>query len=225
MTDFRRPDLVIFDCDGVLVDSEPISLDVMLDVLQDAGVAISHETGYRQMLGKSLSTNIAWVEETYHLSVTETHLGNMRDRLFERFRTELRPVVGVAKAIEQLGMDVCVASSSQPDRIALSLELTGLSPLFGENCFSATMVAKGKPAPDLFLYAAKTMGVAPERCVVIEDSPAGIRAAKAAGMKVVAFVGASHAAPARLAETVEKLVPDAMIADMADLPILLRETA
>lgn len=156
-----RPDLVIFDCDGVLVDSEPISLDVLLGVLRDAGAPISTETGYRQMLGKSLASNIAWVEDTFRISVSEPLIESLRERLFARFRQELRPVEGVATAIEALGLPVCVASSSQPERIALSLELTGLRPLFGPNVFSATMVARGKPAPDLFLFAAERMGVRP----------------------------------------------------------------
>lgn len=221
----KRPDLVIFDCDGVLVDSEPISLDVLLGVLREVGVEISHETGYRQMLGKSLATNIAWVKDTYGLSVTESHLGNMRDQLFERFRTELKPVKGVAEAIAALGLPVCVASSSQPDRIALSLELTGLLGLFGQNIFSATMVSRGKPAPDLFLHAAGHMGVAPQSCLVIEDSPAGIQAAQAADMAVFAFTGGSHAEPAGLREAVAKLKPDAIIGEMAELPVLLSATA
>lgn len=222
MTIKTRPELVIFDCDGVLVDSEPISLSVILDVLADAGLTISESVGYQHMLGKSLSTNIAWIQQTYGLAVTDAHLSDMRSRLYARFETELKPVQGVADTVRNLGIPVCVASSSQPERIALSLRLTGLLDLFSPNVFSATMVSRGKPAPDLFLFAARKMGVAPDKCVVVEDSPAGIRAAQAGAMDVVGFVGASHAEPAKLRKTVVNLTPSAIISDMTELPALLK---
>lgn len=210
--------LVIFDCDGVLVDSEPISLAVTLDVLAEAGVSMTEMVGYENLLGRSLATNAKWIEAKYGLALNDDHVDRIRQKLYARFRAELAAIPGVADAIRALNCAVCVASSSQPDRIRLSLSLTGLLDLFEPDIFSATMVARGKPAPDLFLHAAFQMGFAPEDCTVVEDSPAGIRAARAAGMRVVAFTGGSHAGPAGLPEVVANLSPDAIIDRMAELP-------
>ncbi len=112
---------------------------------------------------------------------------------------------------------ICVASSSAPDRIALSLEVTGLAPIFGDHVFSAEQVAHGKPAPDLFLFAAKSMGVAPQDAIVIEDSPAGVTAARRAGMGIIGFAGASHADGA-LAAALREAGAESVVTDMADLP-------
>ena len=128
---------------------------------------------------------------------------------------------GIAKAVAGLGKRVCVASSSQPERIRLSLSVTGLLDLFEPDIFSATMVERGKPAPDLFLLAAERMGVAPSACVVVEDSPAGIEAARRAGMRVIAFCGGGHAGPARLREQAMALSPSALIENMQDLGSVL----
>ncbi|NDV01596.1 HAD family hydrolase [Pseudoroseicyclus tamaricis] len=215
------PALVVFDCDGVLVDSEPISLAVTLDMLAEAGLPMTPREGYDQLLGRSLTTIATWAEEEHGVTLTQDHLSAMRSRLIARFREELRPVPGVAEAVGALPWPVCVASSSQPDRIRLSLELAGLLPLFEPHIFSASMVSRGKPAPDLFLHAAAQMGAPAEACVVIEDSPAGIAAARAAGMRVIGFTGGAHAGPANLAEAVANSAPDAIISAMADLPACL----
>ncbi|MWB78574.1 HAD-IA family hydrolase [Pseudooceanicola sp. 216_PA32_1] len=215
------PGLVIFDCDGVLVDSEPISVEVLREVLADAGCEISVETAYERMLGLSIGSVSEMVRRDYGLDLTGAHLADIRTRLYARFRRDLHPVPGVAQAIRALSRPVCVASSSQPERIALSLEVTGLAPLFGPHVFSATMVSRGKPAPDLFLHAAREMGVAPRDCVVVEDSLAGIEAAQAAGMRVVAFTGGAHAGPARLANRAKTLGPTAQVDNMAALADIL----
>ncbi|MEC7761056.1 MAG: HAD family hydrolase [Pseudomonadota bacterium] len=215
-----RPDLLIFDCDGVLVDSEPISLAVMLDVVTEAGIDVSEAEGYRHLLGRSIASNADWLRDAKGLELTTEHREALRQRVFERFRAELEPVSGVRDAIEALPIARCVASSSQPDRIALSLSLTGLLDLFEPHLFSASMVTHGKPAPDLFLHAAAKMQVQPADCVVIEDSPAGIAAAKSAGMRVIGFVGGSHAGPADLKTAVASAGPDAIIERMSDLPSL-----
>lgn len=217
--------LVIFDCDGVLVDSEPISLSVMLEVLAEAGCPLTEAEGYARLLGRSIPTIASWLRTERGCDLTEAHLSALRERLFARFRSELRPIPGLRAAVETLERPVCVASSSQPDRIALSLDVTGLLPLFHPHIFSATMVARGKPAPDLFLHAAREMGADPASCTVIEDSPAGIKAAKAAGMRAIAFVGGSHAGPANLREEVAKLAPDAIMGHMEELPACLRALA
>jgi HAD superfamily hydrolase (TIGR01509 family) len=214
--------LVIFDCDGVLVDSEPISIDVLLDVITEAHGTITKPEAYARFLGKSLGTVSAILQDDYGLTMTAATLETMRLRLFARFRDGLQPIQHVARALDGLAQPFCVASSSQPDRIRLCLEVADLLPRFEPNIFSATMVRNGKPAPDLFLHAANTMGVRPGRCLVVEDSPAGVMAAQRAGMPVVGFVGGSHAGPAGLRDALEKLRPDAIFDDMLALPGLVR---
>lgn len=212
------PGLVIFDCDGVLVDSEPISTEVLAEVLAEAGCPVDAATIYDRFLGRSLTSTLQVLRDDFAMELTEAHLAQMREKLYARFRTDLRPIEGVAEAIRALPCKVCVASSSQPERIRLSLELTGLAPLFGPHVFSATMVERGKPFPDLFLHAAREMGVAPEACAVVEDSLAGVSAAQAAGMPVFAFTGGGHAGPARLADRIRPLGPAALLDKMRDLP-------
>ena len=214
------PGLVIFDCDGVLVDSETISLDVMLELLAEHGCVLSSRTAYDHLLGRSLTANVAWLKRTQGLDLSDDDLATLRTRLYRRFDAELAPIPGVASLLDRFaeaGIPTCVASSSQPGRIRRSLAATGLLDKLEPHVFSASMVTNGKPAPDLFLLAAERMGTDPARCLVIEDSPAGIRAARAAGMRVVAFTGGSHAGPAQLDRMVAECAPDTIISDMADL--------
>jgi HAD superfamily hydrolase (TIGR01509 family) len=215
-------DLVIFDCDGVLVDSEPISLRLLLETLAAAGLELSPAEADALFLGRSLATTRETVAREFGITVTDAALEVMRQALYAAFRAELRPIPHIAEALDALPCPYCVASSSQPERIELSLTVTGLWPRFAGRAFSSTMVEKGKPAPDLFLFAAETLGYPPEACLVVEDSPAGIEAAKAAGMKVVAFTGGSHADNETHRALVARLDPDAIIADMRALPELVR---
>lgn len=216
------PDLIIFDCDGVLVDSEPLALRVLLEGISEAGVTIPEALAYERFLGRSLASVIETLTRDFGVTL-ETHaLEAMRDRLYALFREELRAMTGLAEALEKLSMSVCVASSSQMERIRLSLEVTGLARYFGDHIFSATMVAEGKPAPDLFLLAASRMRAAPGQCIVIEDSPAGIKAAKRAGMRVFAFTGGGHARTPVHRDRLAKLEPNAMFDDMAQLPEMVR---
>lgn len=189
--------LVIFDCDGVLVDSEPIALSVLTETLTLSGITIDAEGTARRYLGRSLASVRDLVQQEFNLEIDDRSLTRMRDRLYDRFRHELQPVAGIPAVLDGLeaaGIGWCVASSSQSERIALCLAATGLLDRFRPHIFSAAMVKKGKPAPDLFLHAADRMGVRPQDCIVIEDSPAGILAARAAGMDVLAFTGGSHTA-------------------------------
>lgn len=213
----KATELVIFDCDGVLVDSEPISLAVLVEALAAAGVAMSEEEAHDRFLGRSLKSMSEILHDEYGLAIDAAFLEAMRKVLYERFRLELQPIDGIAETVDGLGIAHCVASSSQPERIRLSLSVTGLIDRFEPNIFSATMVSRGKPAPDLFLHASAVMGVEPARCVVVEDSPAGIAAAKSAGMRVVAFTGGSHARTPRHRETLLNLKPDALFDDMREL--------
>jgi HAD superfamily hydrolase (TIGR01509 family) len=213
--------LVIFDCDGVLVDSEPIALRLLLETLAEAGLPLDAGEASRRFLGRSLASTRELIARDFGVALTDAALAEMRRRLYAAFRAELAPVPGIAETLDALPCAYCVASSSQPERISLSLEVTGLLPRFDGRIFSATMVARGKPAPDLFLFAAGSLGYPPAACLVVEDSPAGIEAAKAAGMKVIAFTGGSHAASDDHRARVAALGPDAVLDDMRRLPTLV----
>lgn len=215
--------LLIFDCDGVLVDSEPVSVAVLIDMLAHLGVEMSEEEAYQRFLGRSLASMTATLWEEYGVETDIDFLDHMRSALFERFRDELKAIEGVAETLDRLPGPRCVASSSQPERIRYSLGLTGLLEKFEPHVFSATMVTHGKPAPDLFLHAASQMGIAPQNCIVIEDSPAGIAAAKAAGMCVFAFTGGSHARFPAFRENIASLEPDLVFDAMPDLVQLVAD--
>lgn len=222
MTQAADP-LVIFDCDGVLVDSEPVSARVLVDALQQKGIAMEEEDVYRRFLGRSLATVTKAMREEFGIEADAAFLDEMRHELYRRFHDELQPVGGIAQVLDTLPFRRCVASSSQPERIRLSLTVTGLLDKFEPHIFSATMVQNGKPAPDLFLHAAAEMGAEPESCVVVEDSPAGIEAARRAGMTVFAFVGGAHASAPGYRERVAALSPDAEFDAMPDLLHLVQK--
>lgn len=214
-------DLIIFDCDGVLVDSEPLAMRVLLDTLAGQGVEMDPAQGYRQFLGRSLASVIADLRATHGLQLSAEALERMRIGLYEMFRKELRASPWMLETLQALRVPYCVASSSQPERIRLSLAVTGLIEQFEPAIFSASMVARGKPDPDLFLHAARAMGAKPEHCLVIEDSPTGIAAARNAGMRVFAYVGGSHLRTAGLRSEIDALAPDAAFDDMRALPGLV----
>lgn len=216
-----RTSLVIFDCDGVLVDSEPISIAVLRETIAADGVEISEADAYRHFLGRSMTSIAETLEVEFGLVITSEHLRHIRTRLFGHFRAELQPIAGIAEALDGIALPYCVASSSKPERIRLSLEVTGLLDRFEPHIYSSSMVKHGKPAPDLFLHAARDMGAAPADCLVVEDSAAGIEAAKRAGMRVFAFTGGSHGIPGDLRSKSASLMPDTIFDDMRMLPRLL----
>jgi HAD superfamily hydrolase (TIGR01509 family) len=207
--------LVIFDCDGVLVDSEVLSCRIDAEFLTEIGVPYTAEEIARQFLGVSLKTMISRIESDRNCKLPDDFSDRLNRRLFGRFETDLKPIEGVREAILSLPYPRCVASSSLPERIALSLRVTGLSDLF-DHVFSASEVPRGKPAPDLFLHAANRMGVSPESCLVIEDSAAGVQAALAAGMRVIGFAGGSHCGPEH-AEKLRQMGAAVVIKHMVDL--------
>ncbi|MEO9298147.1 HAD family hydrolase [Devosia alba] len=215
-------DLVIFDCDGVLVDSEPLAMRILVKAIANQGITISPADAYRDFLGRSLASISASLHDNHGAPLGSAALQAMRTDLYALYRQELRASLGLPAILDQLKMPLCVASSSTPERIHLSLELTGLLARFAPHIYSASMVANGKPAPDLFLHAASAMQVAPQNCLVIEDSPAGIIAAKRAGMRVFGYVGGSHALPSGLRPVLEALAPDRVFDDMHTLPDLVR---
>lgn len=212
--------LVIFDCDGVLVDSEPIALSVLGEMLEGQQVRLSDEEIADRFLGRSLGAVAETVRQDFGVLLPEDFPAMIRRRLFARYECELQAMPGIQMALEGLaarGIETCVASSSLPERIAKSLAVTGLAQAFGTRIFSASMVKAGKPAPDLFLYAARQCGFSPANCIVIEDSPAGIEAARAAGMRVLAFGGGGHAQSPAFRQKIASLKPDAWFDAMADL--------
>jgi HAD superfamily hydrolase (TIGR01509 family) len=209
--------LLIFDCDGVLVDSETIAHQTLLDVLSPLGFTMTLEEAFRAFAGRSLKDTVAAIEQRLGRALPPDLMDQSRDLLFARFRADLKPVAGVEKAIAALPYPRCVASSSSPDRLKLALDVTGLAPLFGAHAFSATQVAKGKPAPDLFLFAARMAQAEPARCIVIEDSPLGVEAALAAEMRAIGFAGASHATD-ELTRRLAAAGAHAVIRAMGDLP-------
>jgi HAD superfamily hydrolase (TIGR01509 family) len=186
--------LLIFDCDGVLVDSEALSCRIDAEFLTGLGVPYTADEIARQFVGVSLKDMIARIETDRGCKLPEDFGERLNRTLFARFETDLKPIAGIREAILALPFRRCVASSSTPERIAFSLRVTGLADLF-DHIFSSTEVARGKPAPDLFLHAAARMGAPPEECLVIEDSMAGVQAAVAAGMRVIGFTGGEHCGP------------------------------
>lgn len=214
-------ELIIFDCDGVLVDSEPLAMRVLLGALAAEGIFVSPDKAFATFLGRSLSSISASLVDSHGRELSPAALKAMRDDLYALYRTELHANQGLPDILGTLTIPFCVASSSTPERIRLSLELTGLLAWFDGKIFSATMVEHGKPAPDLFLHAAKAMNIAPAHCLVIEDSPAGITAARNAGMRVFGYLGGSHIGPGNIRPIVEALQPDKIFDDMHALPDLV----
>ncbi|MEV6056858.1 HAD family hydrolase [Streptomyces sp. NPDC052107] len=193
-----RYDLVIFDNDGVLVDSEPISNRLLAGYLTELGYPTSYEDSIRDYMGSAMHRIHELVLERTGQRLPDDFDDVFHARVFAAFERELRPVAGVAGVLEKLAADevpYCVASSGSHARIRVGHRTTGLDRWFAqERIFSSEDVGRGKPAPDLFLYAAERMGVAPERCLVVEDSPLGVQAAVAAGMTVYGFTAMTPAA-------------------------------
>jgi len=216
-----RPALVIFDCDGVLVDSEMIGCRIDAECLTEAGFPITAAEIYERFIGLTIDTQLTLLRQERGWDLPPDLATTIRGRVLAAFTTELQAIPGITAALDALaGMPVCVASSSQPVRIRHSLGLTGLAARFEPNIFSATQVPRSKPAPDLFLFAAARMGVPPARCLVVEDSIPGVTAGRAAGMEVVGFTGGSHCRPGH-AEQLRAVGADHVIARMADLPGLV----
>jgi HAD superfamily hydrolase (TIGR01509 family) len=192
-----RYDLVIFDNDGVLVDSESISNRLLAEYLTELGHPTSYEDSIRDYMGSAMHRIHELVLERTGQTLPEDFDDVFHQRVFEGFERELEPVPGVVAVLEKLvtdGVPYCVASSGSHERIRVGHRTTGLDRWFGEGLvFSSQDVGRGKPAPDLFLHAAERMGVDPARCVVVEDSPLGVRAGLAAGMDVYGYTAMTPA--------------------------------
>ncbi|MEU5499614.1 HAD family hydrolase [Streptomyces griseofuscus] len=213
-----RYDLIIFDNDGVLVDSEPISNRHLAAYLTELGIETSYEDSLRDYMGSAMHRVHDLVLERTGQRLPADFDDVFHARVFAAFERELRPVPGAAEVLEKLaadGVPYCVASSGSHQRIRVGHRTTGLDRWFQEErIFSSQDVGKGKPAPDLFLYAAERMGVAPGRCAVVEDSPLGVQAAVAAGMDVYGFTAMTPAE--RLTGATQ------LFADLGELPDLLK---
>jgi len=210
-----RFDLVIFDCDGVVVDSERIVFEVFGSFIRSLGVHLSDAETREQFLGRTLAACMAIVERLAGKPAPPGALERYcadRDRVL---REQVQPVAGIREVLESLTSPFCIASSGSHDKMRITLGATKLMPLFEGRLFSATEVPRGKPAPDIFLFAAERMGTSPSRTVVIEDSVNGVLAGCAAGMTVFGFVDLTPA---------EKLIEAGAVqvfTHMRNLPALL----
>jgi HAD superfamily hydrolase (TIGR01509 family) len=210
-----RPHLIIFDCDGVLVDSEVLACRCLCEALAGCGIEVGLEETLDLFLGRSLDAVLDHYQALGR-SIPRQFPAELRAKVQETFRAALCSIEGVGPVLEGLQMPHCVASSSTLDRVSLSLALTGLARHFDDRLYTAQMVDRGKPAPDLFLYAARRMQADPACTLVIEDSVSGVRAAKAAGMTVWGFVGGSHYRLRDGAAKLHEAGADRVFARMAD---------
>jgi len=207
--------LVIFDCDGVLVDTERIAVRIDVAVLAELGWKMSEAEVIERFMGKSDDAMTREIEAHTGRKLPESWEAPFRHLYREAFAAELTPVPGVVEALDAITLPTCVASSGTHEKIRYTLGLTGLYDRFAGRIFSVDDVRRGKPAPDLFLHAAGRMGAVPERCAVVEDSPYGVQAARAAGMRAFGYAGGLI--PRRALEGPHTVIFD----DMRDLPRLL----
>jgi HAD superfamily hydrolase (TIGR01509 family) len=212
-------ELVIFDCDGVLIDSERLSVEVDVLMLRELGWPLSEAEVIERFVGRSDRDTQAAIEAHLGRELPDGWEKRFKPLYEQAFAAELAPVEGVVEALDEITLPTCVASSGTHNYLRRMLELTSLYEQFAGRIFSVEDVASGKPAPDLFLYAAERMGATPAGCVAVEDSRTGVQAARAAGMRVLAFAGG----PSR-AELLDG--PNTiMFEQMRDLPRLLRGMA
>lgn len=212
-------DLIIFDCDGVLIDSEIISARMLVLELAGMGVEIDLPYVAQHFLGRSYPTVMKVIKQDFGVNLTPEFEEAYRNRLLAAFEAGLQPIPHIHGLLTRLQTPWCVATSSSPKRAAQSLTITGLREVVGDRLFTASEVANGKPAPDLFFHAAKRMGANPAHCLVIEDSLNGIKAGLAAGMPVWRFVGAKHL-EGDLTPEPEDARPALRFASFADFPHL-----
>jgi HAD superfamily hydrolase (TIGR01509 family) len=215
------PTLVIFDCDGVLVDSEPIANAVFAEHLGKLGIHLTIEQALTRFLGRSMKSCMEDVTKELHskklpvpLNFPSAFLEAMQEDTFAQLANSVQAVahiVDVIDALEEKGIAFCVASSGEHAKMAVTLGKTLLAQRFGNRIYSATQVERGKPAPDLFIFAATQMGVDPSKCVVIEDSPAGVQAAVSAGMTAMAYCALTPEDAIRRAENVDGAIADGQV--------------
>jgi len=214
MTDDTSPKCIIFDCDGTLVDSEEVTNEIIAEMAGELGVKMTGEEATATFGGKTLDSVLYKMRELSGKEIPDDWLPRLIKRVSETWKTELKPVNGVRELLEGLEIPICVASNGEPIHVNQSLEMTGLRGFFDGNIFCASDVGVPKPAPDLFLYAAKKMGFKPEQCIVIEDSISGVMAANRAKIKVYGLVKMCSAEELENAGAIP-------FTNMRDLPVLL----
>jgi HAD superfamily hydrolase (TIGR01509 family) len=209
--------LAIFDCDGVLVDSETIAHRALAQALNELGMKLTLEDAFDLFRGNTTAQSVAIIEERLGRKLAEDFFPVWRERLYELFRqAPVMPIKGVVEALDALTIPTCVASNGTLRKMQTTLGVTGLLPRFEGRLFSADMGIAGKPAPDLFLAAAKALGATPARTVVVEDSPTGVEGAIAAGMAVLGYAGEDYTDPKEL-----EVAGAHVFHDMRELPALL----
>lgn len=208
-------DLVIFDCDGVLIDSEMISAQMLIAELAEHGIEVDLAYVARHFLGRSYPVVLSQIRAEFGIALPEQFEADYRARLLASFQCDLSVMPGVTEVIDALDRPFALATSSSPPRLEMSLRIAGLSERFSGRAYTSALVTHGKPAPDLFLHTARQMGADPARCLVIEDSLNGVLAGLAAGMHVCRFIGGSHLGPGTPEEPADAR-PHARIANFAD---------
>jgi HAD superfamily hydrolase (TIGR01509 family) len=187
-----QPELIIFDCDGVLIDSEVIANRVNVEVLAGLGVGFTLEDYMERFVGVSLRDEVVEIERLRNIKLPDDYESRLTTHKHKIFDQELKAIEGIAEFVTSIKLPKAVASGSSPERLEYTLKLTHLWGLFAPHIYSTTLVPKSKPAPDIFLYTADKFNIKPEKCLVIEDSTLGVRAGVAAGMTVIGFSGGSH---------------------------------
>ncbi|WP_421683376.1 HAD-IA family hydrolase [Stutzerimonas urumqiensis] len=215
-------DLLICDCDGVLVDSEIISHRVLFDALTRYVPAETLEPLLKDTFGLTVPVILEQIEREFGLGIPASFDDDLRAESEARVKAEVEPIAGAREALLAIDLPLAVASNSRRHNVLSSLERAGLTERVAGNLFSADMVTHPKPAPDVYLLAAERMGVAPSRCLVVEDSTTGATAALAAGMTVLGFTGASHIQPGH-DRILKALCVHDTFDDMARLPALVAE--
>jgi HAD superfamily hydrolase (TIGR01509 family) len=216
-------DLIIFDCDGVLVDSEVISCRAHAETLTRHGYPITAEQVLERFLGVSDREARQTIEREMGRELPDDFEAQMKQAALQRYSSELGAIPNIGEAIDAIKLPKCVASSGTPEKIRHGLTCAGLYDQLAPHIFSATQVSRGKPAPDLFLFAADQMKVQPARCLVIEDSVPGVTGGRAAGMTVLGFHGGSHCLPGH-AEMLRAAGATFTFDDMRILPDLIART-
>jgi HAD superfamily hydrolase (TIGR01509 family) len=217
-----RIELVIFDCDGVLVDSEVISCRAHAATLTRHGYPITADQVLNRFLGVSDREARMIVEAELGRGLPDDFEAQVKQATLQHYADDLRPVPYVGEAVAAINLPKCVASSGTPEKIRHGLTCAGLYDILSPHIFSASQVKRGKPAPDLFLFAAEQMKVSPARCVVIEDSLPGVTGARAAGMTVLGFYGGSHCRPG-YADTLRAAGAAVTFDDMRQLPEMIEQ--
>ena len=215
---------IIFDCDGVLVDSEPLSNRVSSALLAAHGVMLSPEEAHRRFLGKSFPDLIAETEREFGVRFPADVEEQEDRRLLDLYATDLAPVPGIAAALEAIGGRYAVASNSPSHRVVASLRITGLTDFFGGRITTYQDVARGKPAPDVYVEAARRLGISPQGCLVVEDSVTGVTAARGAGCRIIGFTG-TQPNPDAHGRMLAAAGAGPIIGHMDELPALVAELA